>query len=64
MQKRHPRKYWWNNALYLIRDQYNGSKFAGMCEYAVRNPSGSKKWLLCVEGVMFTDIAPLRVRRG
>lgn len=61
--KRTARKYWWNGSLYLIRDRRDAAgKFTG-CEYAVRNPNGTKRWLTCAEGVDFADIAPLRSRR-
>ena len=61
------RRYVVDGALYVIRDTWplvSQSRFARrlQCQYAVRNPNGSKKWLPCVEGVEFAAIQPLRVR--
>lgn len=65
-----PAKYWHQGNLYLIRDvwQRDPSWWTGKrlmrCEYAVRNPNGSKRWVPCAEGVEFSAIAPLRQRRA
>ena len=67
-----PRRYWQSGDLYVIRDIYqrtvtwpNGivRRQHMRCEYAVRNPNGSKKWVRCTEGTEFSAIQPLRHRK-
>jgi hypothetical protein len=62
-----PRRYWRDGNLYVIRDVWKSRSWRqrlGLvrCEYAVRNPNGSKKWKPCIEGVEFAAIEPLRHR--
>lgn len=65
---RKARRYWKGSALYVIRDiwQRSPGRPSGVrlmrCEYAMRNPNGSKKWVRCIEGVEFSAIQPLRYR--
>lgn len=61
--RRTERRYRWNGGLYLIRDRFTVAGQFGGCEYAVRNPNGSKRWVRCAEGVDFADIQPYRMRR-
>jgi hypothetical protein len=65
---RRTRRYWRAGNLYVIRDvwQRDPHFLSGLrlmrCEYAVRNPNGSKRWKRCIEGVEFAAIEPLRTR--
>jgi len=59
---KHERRTWWKGGLFIIRDVYVGRVFV-CCEYAARNPNGSRKWLPCAEGVEFAAITPWRRRR-
>jgi hypothetical protein len=44
---------------YLIRDVLTeDGLFSGVCEYAVYEYGGDIRWLVCKEGVEFTDIRP------
>jgi len=57
------RRYSWNGRIYQVRDVFYGGKLL-RCEFAVRNPNGSKRWLPTYEGVMFEDISPWSYKRG
>ena len=63
------RRFWRDGALFVVRDVWQraperpGGVRLMRCEYAVRNPNGSKRWERCVEGVEFAAILPLRHRR-
>ena len=65
---RRSRRFWRDGALYVLRDvwQRDPERMTGKrlmrCEYAVRNPNGSKRWERCYEGVEFSEIAPYKHR--
>jgi len=56
------RYYFYEGALYLIRDVYTDGKFMG-CEYATQGREKYMQWTPCREGGDFAEIKPFVTSR-